>query len=125
MSRKNLSILIVEDDVLTQKITSLFATSLGHHVYIASNGRSALEKMMAEDFDLVLMDLGLPDVDGITVVERVRFHEEQHNKKRSKIYAFTAHSDEDIRQKCAEVEMDGFINKPLTVEALAEILKEI
>ena len=75
-----------------------------------------------ESFDVVLMDLGMPELGGLEVAARFREYEQRHNHSRTKIVALTAYADEDNRRKCMEAGMDGFVSKPFKEK---EIVDEI
>jgi CheY-like chemotaxis protein len=102
---KTIKILLVEDHLIAQKMVSLVLGSLNCQVEIAADGKTALEKSQMTDYDLILMDIGLPDIDGHTVTEKIRKNEK--NTRRVPIVALTAHADESEKTKASRSGMDG------------------
>jgi len=107
-------ILLVEDVLIAQKVASMTLKALNCEVFTALTGKQALELFTEHSFDFVFLDLGLPDIDGITVCENMRKLEE--GKTHTPIAALTAHDDDsdDLKQKCFAAGMNEFLLKPLT-----------
>jgi two-component system, OmpR family, aerobic respiration control sensor histidine kinase ArcB len=120
MSKKTAKVLLVEDIKIAQKVTSFTLESLNCDVDIAENGSKALELAETNHYDIILMDLGLPDVDGMTVTETIR--KMPHYDQNTPIVALTAHADEDYRKNCLEIGMSGYMIKPLTTESAKDLL---
>jgi PAS domain S-box-containing protein len=109
-----LKILLCEDNVLNQKLAKRVINKFGFQVEIAGNGRIGIEKLQQEKFDLVLMDLQMPEMDGYQAVLAIR--NELHMK--IPIIAMTAHSLVGEKEKCLEIGMNDYIGKPFTQEEL-------
>jgi two-component system, sensor histidine kinase len=93
---------------------------LGHAVRFAHDGRAALDAVQAEAFDAVLMDLHMPELDGIAATRAVRAL--PGDKARLPIVALTADAFAETRTRCLEAGMDDFLSKPVTLDALAQVL---
>jgi CheY-like chemotaxis protein len=103
-------ILLVEDNYLNQKVFKIMFEDVGCEVDIASNGAEALTKL-AGDYDIVIMDVGLPDMTGIEVTQAYRRTEPKH--KHTIILALTGHNLDKDQDRCVEAGMDGYLVKPL------------
>ncbi|MGQ3046929.1 MAG: response regulator [Niveispirillum sp.] len=116
-------ILLVEDNPLNQQVAFDMLTRWGMHVTLAEDGRQAADKVKAGRFDLVLMDIQMPVMDGYQATRVIR--EEAlavPGKPRLPILAMTAHALQSDRQKCREAGMDGHVTKPVVVDELVEAL---
>ena len=107
-----LKILLAEDNLVNQKLATAILSQRGHQVEIASNGAEAIELAKQGDFDLILMDIQMPDVDGIEATTAIRVSE-QEGSKRTLIIALTAHAGESDRKRCLAAGMDGYVTKPI------------
>jgi CheY-like chemotaxis protein/HPt (histidine-containing phosphotransfer) domain-containing protein len=117
---RSLDLLLVEDNVINQKLAVKLLEKRGHTVHIANNGKEAVEALQRKRYDLVLMDLQMPVMGGIEACTVIRRGEasDQHIP----IIAMTAHTLSRDREQCKEAGMDGFVSKPVRVEQLmAEI----
>jgi CheY-like chemotaxis protein len=126
-SLKGLSILVAEDNEINALLMRSLLTRLGHHTVITTNGEEALEswlaaKSAAAPYDLVLMDIQMPQLDGIETTKRIRAREADQSGRRTPILALTANTLVEDRYACFEAGMDGFLIKPLDREKLAEAL---
>ena len=112
-------VLVVEDLLLAQKIAKMVLNNIRCDAESASNGCEAIDVVKKNQFDLILMDLGLPDTDGITLTKQMR----QMGGWLSEvpIVALTAHSDQHIRAQAEEAGIDGFFVKPMTMKVGTEI----
>jgi CheY-like chemotaxis protein len=97
---------------------------LGHAVVVANNGRQALEKLGEKEFDLVFMDVQMPEMDGPTATGAIRKSEEATGRH-IPIVAMTAHAMKGDREKCLEAGMDDYVSKPIRRKDLAEVLARI
>jgi PAS domain S-box-containing protein len=124
--RRKTSILLVEDNPINQKVSIAILTRLGCQTLLAANGREALEALLNDSFDLVLMDCEMPEMDGFEATRQIRFREEQQSGqgKKAIIIAMTAHAMSGSREKCLAAGMDDFISKPVAPEKLAEVLQK-
>ncbi|HWZ98546.1 MAG TPA: PAS domain S-box protein [Candidatus Dormibacteraeota bacterium] len=114
---RKLRLLLVEDNLVNQKLALRLLEKLGHEVKLAVNGREAVEFSAAEEFDLVLMDVQMPVMGGMEATKKIREQEEKRGK-RTPILAMTAHAMKGDQEKCLEGGMDGYVSKPIRVEML-------
>ncbi|MCB9016090.1 MAG: response regulator [Lentimicrobiaceae bacterium] len=116
-------ILLAEDNAINQKVAMLMLKKYDQSIDIADNGQIAVEKFMKEEYDLVLMDLHMPELDGFEATMKIREIEMKENRsKKVKIYAMTASSINDESARCYAVGMDGYISKPFRVEEVIKVL---
>lgn len=112
-------ILLVEDNVLNQKVVSFNLRKLNYEVVPVTNGVDALRQISEGKFDLVLMDLMLPGMNGYEITKEIRKREKQASiEKEIPIIAITANTLDNDREKCFEVGMNEYLSKPFTVEEL-------
>ncbi len=111
-------ILLAEDNELNRKVTLLMLERLGYKVDVASNGIEVLEALGHHLYDLVLMNIGMPKMDGIETAREIR----RRGKNSLKIIAITAYVLPGIRGKCLEAGMDDYIGKPVKMNDLAKLL---
>lgn len=118
-SKYPLRILVVEDNPINQKLALIILEKFGYKVDLANNGQESIEAAAYKDFDLILMDMQMPIVDGVeaTKIIRSRFPE-----KNMQIYAMTANAFPEDKQKCFDAGMDGFVAKPITIKEIQSIL---
>ena len=122
MPHKQLNILLVEDHPIQQLAEQELLASEGFtNVTSATKGAEAIELVKSQHFDLIILDLGLPDIDGYTVCETIREFE-VHRELQSIIVALTAHSDLHYQQQSTIAGMDGFFVKPMTKQTINNIL---
>ena len=114
-------ILIVEDNLVNQKVASLFLSSSGYTFDIANNGQEAVDKFKeSEAYNLILMDCMMPIKDGFSATKEIREVEQKQKRKKTPIIALTASVlDQDI-SKCYESGMDDYVAKPFKKEVLLE-----
>jgi len=115
--RLGLRILLAEDNVVNQRLTSRLLEKMGHTVTIAGNGQIALRLLAEEDFDLVAMDMQMPIMDGLEATEKIRASEKKSGKHVA-IVAMTANAFEEDRQRCRQAGMDGYIAKPVSSKSI-------
>ncbi len=121
-SRRSATLLLVEDSPISQTVLQDMLQSLGHRVQIASNGSEAITACGQKMFDLVLMDIQMPDMDGLEATRAIR-HAELSSHRRQSIYALTAHATNQDRLQCEAANMDGFLVKPISRDRLAEAIQ--
>lgn len=120
---KDLRILLVEDNLINEKIAKTSLNRLGYLVEVSRSGKEAISKYRRYDYDLVLMDLKMPEMDGFQVCELMREIDEELNKiDAPKIIALTAEDYQGIREKCRKVGMNGMLRKPFNYNELHNIL---
>ncbi len=110
-----LSILLAEDNAINQTVALSLLGRLGQRTHLAQTGRKAVEMIAAGDYDLVFMDMQMPEMDGIEATKSVR---RLDLKKQPRIIALTANAFEADRERCLAAGMDGFISKPFRLEDL-------
>ena len=111
------SILLVEDNVVNQRVASGLLARRGHHVSLAQDGREALARLERETFDVVLMDLQMPVMGGIEATIALR-RRELGTGRHVRVVAMTAHAMSADRDRCLAAGMDGYISKPIDPRAL-------
>jgi len=119
-----LHILLAEDNLVNQKVAQKMLEKEGHSVVIANNGREAVEKHGAEHFDLILMDVQMPKMDGFEATAAIRA-QEQGTAQHIPIIALTAHAMKGYSEKCLVAGMDGYVSKPFTIKTLVERLNSL
>lgn len=117
---KGARILLVEDDDINREVAGRFLINAGATVTEAANGRDALKKTEGQTFDLILMDIQMPDMDGFQVTSEIRKGEK--NGVRTPIVAMTAHAMASDRSMCIEAGMDDHIPKPISPKALLSVI---
>lgn len=121
---KKYLILIVEDNALNQHLLVKILEKQGYNYQVAENGLVALKKIQEKTFDLVLMDIRMPEMDGIEATHHLRNDETFLTDKFIPIIAVTAHDDAEEKQKCFDVGMNDYLTKPVNKELLLEKIKE-
>jgi PAS domain S-box-containing protein len=116
-----LSILVAEDNLVNQRLAARMLEKRGHRVTLASNGREVLEALAREAFDIVLMDVQMPEMDGLTATSLLR-QREQDSSRHQVVIALTAHAMKTDEQRCLAAGMDGYLSKPIRPQELDEIL---
>jgi two-component system, sensor histidine kinase and response regulator len=112
-----LSFLVAEDNVVNQRLVGRLLEKRGHRVVLARNGREALEVMQTQPFDVVLMDVQMPEMDGFEATRLIR-EKEKANGAHALIIALTAYAMNGDQERCLAGGMDGFISKPIHPETL-------
>lgn len=121
-----LKILLVEDNVLNQRIVLFSLKKYNHAVTIANNGLEAVEKFKEDNFDVILMDIMMPVMDGLEATTRIREEEERMKaQKRTPIIALTANTMDNDRTKCLSYGMDEFLAKPFDIEKLKLVFNKL
>ncbi|HWP43608.1 MAG TPA: response regulator, partial [Blastocatellia bacterium] len=123
-SNTGLHILVVEDSLVNQHVAARLLQKQGHNVALASNGRKALEAFEKDVFDLILMDIQMPEMNGFEVTAAIRERERLSNR-RTPIVAMTANEMKSDRERCIEAGMDGFISKPIQADELYDVIKRL
>lgn len=118
---ENTRILIVEDHPITAKITQKILSDLNCFVEVAIHGEAAIECIQNESYDLILMDIGLPDIDGYEATRRIRMYESTKKNIPIPIIGLTARVDGENKQRCIESGMNAVFSKPLIKEKVQHI----
>lgn len=116
-----LKILLAEDSVVNQKLAIGLLEKHGHKVHVANNGVEAITAVQKDDYDLVLMDVQMPELDGIEATRQIR-ELEKETGQHIKIVAMTAHAMKGDRERCIDAGMDEYISKPIRANLLFEKL---
>jgi CheY-like chemotaxis protein len=116
-----LHILLAEDNLINQKLAVRLLEKEGHTVVVAGNGREALDQLESQPFDLVLMDVEMPELDGLTATALIR-QKEQGTGRHLPIIAMTAHALKGDRERCLAAGMDSYIPKPVRPRELFEAI---
>lgn len=119
--RISLKILVADDDELGRRLMHVILTHEGHSVEMAANGSEAVEAVKQKKFDIVFMDLHMPDMDGMEASRQIRAWENEDSH--TFIVALTASYLPEIGQALFDSGMDNYISKPLQVEQLERLLK--
>jgi len=114
-------ILLAEDNPINQKVMLKLLDSLGLGADVASNGLEAVEAAARQDYDLILMDVQMPELDGLDASRRIRA-QQRADGARPRIVALTANATEEDRRACLAAGMDDFATKPIRRQVLAEVL---
>lgn len=124
--KQKLSILLVEDNVLNQRIVTFSLRKYQHDVTIANNGKEALDIFKTARFDVILMDIMMPVMDGLDATLKIREFERQSQvEKQTPIIALTANTMDNDREKCLSYGMNEFMAKPFDMERLNQIFNEL
>ncbi|MBI4517748.1 MAG: PAS domain S-box protein [Deltaproteobacteria bacterium] len=118
---RSLRFLLAEDNAVNQKLVVRLLEKRGHHVEVANNGKEALAAVELDAFDLVLMDVQMPELDGFEATAAIR-EREQTTGRHVPIVAMTAHAMKGDEERCLQAGMDGYISKPIQVEKLVAVL---
>jgi PAS domain S-box-containing protein len=117
-----LRVLVAEDNAVNQRLATRLLEKRGHRVTLSRNGREAVEALANQAFDLVLMDVQMPEMDGFEATAAIR-EKEKHNGAHVPIIALTAHAMKGDRERCLAAGMDGYLSKPIRSQELDEILE--
>jgi len=116
-THRPLRVLLAEDNVVNQRLAARLMEKRGHSVVVVSTGREALAALAHEPFDLVLMDVQMPDMDGLEATTAIR-RWEQETSMHVPIIAMTAHTMQGDAERCLAAGMDGYVSKPMQPEDL-------
>jgi PAS domain S-box-containing protein len=119
-----LKVLLAEDNLINQRLAVGVLEKYGHHVTTVKNGREAVEISLKQDFDVLLMDIQMPIMDGIDATKVIRSRELQTGQH-VPIIAMTAHAMKGDREKCLSVGMDEYVAKPIRVGVVLEKLSAV
>jgi signal transduction histidine kinase/CheY-like chemotaxis protein len=119
-----LRVLLAEDNAVNQKLALRLLEKQGHSVLVVGTGRAALEALDEEKFDVVLMDVQMPDMDGLEATAAIR-EREKADGKHVPIIAMTAHVMAGDQERCLAAGMDGYVAKPISSQALATEINRV
>ncbi len=118
-----LRILLAEDNVVNQKVAAAILKRAGHTVFIAGNGKEALKAWKGQAFDLILMDIQMPEMDGLSATAEIR-QDERATGRHIPIIAMTAHAMTGDRERCLAGGMDDYISKPVDAGQLLKLVSQ-
>jgi CheY-like chemotaxis protein len=121
---RSLRILLAEDNAVNQTLAVRLLERRGHRVRTAVNGHQALAALAEEAFDLVLMDVQMPEMDGFETTARIRAGEKAPDR-RLPIVALTAHAMKGYEERCLAAGMDAYLSKPIRADALYETIERL
>lgn len=119
-----LRLLLAEDNRLNQMVAIGILKKAGHSVEVAADGRQVLDRLQEGGVDAVLMDVEMPNMDGLQATKEIR-RQEADDGPRLPIIGLTAHAADERRQLCLEAGMDAFASKPLQADALLATLRQV
>jgi len=123
-ARTGLNILIAEDNSINARVAVRLLQKYGHKPTLVQNGRMALEALNANAFDVVLMDLQMPDMDGFEATNAIR-ELEKITGRHIPIVAMTAHAMNGDRERCLSAGMDGYVSKPINQQELLDSIDSV
>ncbi|MDH5299328.1 MAG: response regulator, partial [Desulfobulbaceae bacterium] len=123
-NKKRPRVLVAEDDFINRTLMVTILEQEQWRTTAVENGRLALEALAAGEYDLVLMDLQMPEMDGLTATARIR-EQEKGSGKHIPIVALTAHAMKEDRDRCLAAGMDDYISKPVEYDRLFEVLNKL
>jgi CheY-like chemotaxis protein/anti-sigma regulatory factor (Ser/Thr protein kinase) len=123
--KKNLHVLVAEDNMLNAQVIVAFLTRLGHTSKVAVNGLEAINVLAEEDFDAVLMDIEMPEMDGLDATRAIRNGNSRVRNPKIPVVALTAHALQDYEDKSYAAGMDNYLTKPVDINQLSEILQQV
>ena len=115
-------ILVAEDNIINQRIAQSLLTKRGHAVTVVNTGREALDALQRDAFDVVLMDVQMPDMDGFEATAAIRARERETGS-RVRIVAMTAHAMQGDRERCLAAGMDDYLSKPIDPQTLFDLVE--
>jgi CheY-like chemotaxis protein len=121
---RKLRVLLAEDNVVNQKLASRLLEKRGHTVVTVGSGREAVRALQTERFDLVLMDVQMPDIDGLEATAAIRAQEHALDAH-TPIIAMTAHAMAGDRERCLAAGMDGYVSKPIQAKELFAAIEAV
>jgi PAS domain S-box-containing protein len=123
-AERPLRLLLAEDNAVNQKLARRLLEKRGHQVVAVGNGREALEILEQQPFDAVLMDVQMPEMDGLEATAAIRGRE-KGTGRHVPIVAMTAHAMKGDRERCLEVGMDAYVSKPLQAQELFQVVEGV
>jgi signal transduction histidine kinase/CheY-like chemotaxis protein len=121
--RQSLFFLVAEDNAVNQRLIARLLEKMGHSVVLAQNGREAIEALDKQHFDIVLMDVQMPKMDGFEATKRIR--EKEASGTHLPIIALTAHAMQGDEERCLACGMDGYVTKPIKLEELFSVIEKV
>lgn len=123
-NRRRLRVLLAEDDYVNREHVTMLLEQWGHEAVYVETGAEAVEKQATESFDLVLMDMEMPKMDGLEATAAIR-HAEHGSDRHIPVIAMTANAMTADREECLAAGMDGYVSKPMSGKALLQAIDEV
>jgi len=120
-----LHILLAEDNPVNQALAIRLLKKRGHSVVVAQNGREAVDAIESQTFDLALLDVQMPLMDGLQAAQLIRQRERAAGSRRLPLVALTAHAMNGDRERCLAAGMDAYVSKPVSPQQLFNVIKEL
>lgn len=123
-----LQILIADDNLINQEVMSLYIEEMGYKPEVVESGRAAVNAVKDHQIDLILMDLRMPDMDGIEATQAIREWERTNpveGRKRTRIVALTADAVKSDSERCMQMGMDGYLTKPIDPDQILRVIKQL
>jgi two-component system, sensor histidine kinase and response regulator len=121
---RSLSVLVAEDNMINQRLLGGILKALGHQSVVVGDGDKALQCLAKLQFDVVLMDVMMPVMDGLEALAAIRA-QEQGTEKHLPIIMATAHNEPEEREKFKNAGADGYVSKPIAIESLRQELDRV
>ncbi len=119
-----LSILLAEDNLVNQKVALRVLKHLGYQADVVENGKAVIEAIANKSYDLILMDIQMPEMDGLEATQYIRNQELECQLPPIAIVAVTANATHDDQDICRQAGMNDYISKPIQIEKLKNILQQ-
>jgi CheY-like chemotaxis protein len=117
-----LRVLLADDNAVNQKVGSMLLQRLGYKPDVAGNGLEVLQALEAKSYDLIFLDVQMPEMDGYETASRIRALWEGRDTERPCLVAMTGNAMQGDREKCLEAGMDDYISKPVRIDELKAML---
>jgi signal transduction histidine kinase/ActR/RegA family two-component response regulator len=124
LGTRQLRVLVAEDNIVNRRLAEYLLRLRGHQPSMVVNGREAVDALTRASFDVVLMDLQMPEMDGFAATAAIRAKEKESGA-RTPIVALTAHAMEGDRQRCLDADMDGYVSKPIDASELFGVIDTV
>ena len=124
-SAKKLDILLVEDDQVNQFVLSHMLNKKGYNIHVANHGKEAVDAYSNSEYDLILMDMQMPIMDGVEATKRIREMERNKSKRFTPIIVITAYALQGDREKYLSLGMDDYISKPIQMDELFYTIEKV
>ncbi|MEY3218907.1 MAG: hypothetical protein RIT27_264 [Pseudomonadota bacterium] len=122
--QKTYRILLVEDNIFNQKVATILLKKMGYVVEVANDGLEAINALETKDYDVVLMDMQMPNIDGLEATQRIRAKNSSVRNPQIPIIAMTANAMQGDKERCLQSGMNDYISKPINVDDLQAILRK-
>jgi signal transduction histidine kinase/ligand-binding sensor domain-containing protein/CheY-like chemotaxis protein len=122
---RTLRLLLAEDNPVNQRVAVRMLEKRGHHVTVVDNGQAAIDRSAVEQFDILLIDVQMPVLDGLAAAARIRAREREAHSSRLPIVAMTAHAMQGDRERCLDAGMDDYVSKPVQAADLYAALDRV